>query len=194
VCILAVGKLLEAAEEASVLLADEGVEATLWDVRVVRPLDPAMVADAGRHGFVVTVEDGIRNGGAGNYIADAIADLHPSRHSPPVLNLGIPTAYLAQDKPDRILGQLGLDGPGIAASIFRAIEHVEHLGDEGPAEPAETASDLSVPNGSGSSATNGLVEHLGHEGPAERAETASGLGAANGVALALPVEQHSSGV
>ena len=71
VCILAVGKMLEPAEEAAGLLADEGVEATLWDVRVVRPLDPVMVTDAGEHAFVVTVEDGIRNGGAGNIIADA---------------------------------------------------------------------------------------------------------------------------
>jgi 1-deoxy-D-xylulose-5-phosphate synthase len=123
VCILAVGKLLEAAEEAAALLAAEGVEATLWDVRVVRPLDPVMLSDAGTHGFVVTVEDGIRNGGAGNFIADAIADLNPSRQSPPVLNLGIPTIYIPHAKADRILGQLGLDGPGIAASIFKAIEH-----------------------------------------------------------------------
>jgi 1-deoxy-D-xylulose-5-phosphate synthase len=123
VCILAVGKLLEAAEEAVALLSDEGVEATLWDVRVVRPLDPAMVTDAGNHGFVVTIEDGLRNGGAGNFITDAIADLNPSRQTPPLLHLGVPTAYIAQGKPERILGQLGLDGPGIAASIFKAIEH-----------------------------------------------------------------------
>jgi 1-deoxy-D-xylulose-5-phosphate synthase len=122
VCILAVGKLLEPAEEAAALLADEGVEAALWDVRVVRPLDPIMIADAGRHALVVTVEDGIRNGGAGNFIADAIADLNAKRQSPPVLNLGVPTAYIPHDKPERILGQLGLDGPGIAASIFKAID------------------------------------------------------------------------
>ena len=127
VCILAVGKLVEAAEEAAALLAGEGVEATLWDVRVVRPLDPAMIADAGHHGFVVTVEDGIRNGGAGNFIADAIADLNANRQSPPVLSLGVPTAYLPHGKADRILGQLGLDGPGIAASIFKAIERVPDM-------------------------------------------------------------------
>jgi len=122
VCVLAVGKLLEAAEEAADLLSAEGTEATVWDVRVVRPLDPAMIADAGKHALVVTVEDGIRNGGAGNFIADAIADLHQSRKSPPVLNLGVPTAYIPHGKPDRILAQLGLDGPGIAASIARAMQ------------------------------------------------------------------------
>ena len=123
VCVLAVGKLLEAAEEATALLSIEGTEATLWDVRVVRPLDPAMIADAGRHEFVVTVEDGIRNGGAGNFIADAIADLKATRQSPPVLNLGVPTAYIPHAKPDRVLAQLGLDGPGITASIVKAMQH-----------------------------------------------------------------------
>jgi len=139
VCILAVGKLLEAAEEAAALLADEGVEASLWDVRVVRPLDPVMIADAGRHALVVTVEDGIRNGGAGNFIADAIADLNAKRQSPPVLNLGVPTAYIPHAKPERILGHLGLDGPGIAASIFKAIDPVPGL-----RAPADEEADVST--------------------------------------------------
>jgi 1-deoxy-D-xylulose-5-phosphate synthase len=150
VCILAVGKMLEAAEEATILLAGEGVEATLWDVRVVRPLDPAMVSDAGKHAFVVTVEDGIRNGGAGNFIADAVADLNANRQSPPVLNLGVPTAYIPHSKPDRILGQLGLDGPGIAASIFKAIERdpepadVAGLRPAGPPEVELVPADIEV--------------------------------------------------
>jgi deoxyxylulose-5-phosphate synthase len=40
VCILAVGKMLEAAEEAAGLLAADGKEVTVWDVRVVRPSTP----------------------------------------------------------------------------------------------------------------------------------------------------------
>ena len=62
----------------------------MWDVRVVKPLDPQMLADAGRHSLVVTVEDGIRTGGAGSLIADAMADLLETRTSPPVLILGVP--------------------------------------------------------------------------------------------------------
>src|SRR5688500_12612409 len=46
VCILAVGKMVEAAEEAAEQLAGVGVEATVWDVRVVKPLDQKMLADA----------------------------------------------------------------------------------------------------------------------------------------------------
>jgi 1-deoxy-D-xylulose-5-phosphate synthase len=121
VCILAVGKLVAAAEEAADELATHGVSATVWDVRVVRPLDPRMLADAARHQLVVTVEDGIRVGGAGAYITDALAALDEGRQSPPVLVLGVPDEYIAQAKPDRILARLGLDGSGIAASATKAL-------------------------------------------------------------------------
>jgi 1-deoxy-D-xylulose-5-phosphate synthase len=123
VCVLAVGKMLEAAESAAEILAADGVDATVWDVRVVRPLDPAMIADAGRHRLVVTVEDGLRTGGAGSLIVDAIADLTETRVSPPVLVLGVPTSYIPHGPVDAILTQLGLDGPGIAAATAKAIPH-----------------------------------------------------------------------
>jgi 1-deoxy-D-xylulose-5-phosphate synthase len=118
VCILAVGKLLQAAEEAAGLLEAEGIAAAVWDVRVVKPLDADMIADAARHELVVTVEDGVRLGGAGSYLADAIRD-DGTRQSPPVLILGIPVEYVPQGKPADILRQLGLDGPGIASAILR---------------------------------------------------------------------------
>jgi 1-deoxy-D-xylulose-5-phosphate synthase len=127
VCLLAVGKMLEAAEQAAGILAGMGLEATVWDVRVVRPLDPAMIMDAGRHGLVVTVEDGIRVGGAGSSIVDAIADLNETRSSPPVLTLGIPTAYIPHGRQDQILTQLGLDGPGIAAATAKALPRRDDL-------------------------------------------------------------------
>jgi 1-deoxy-D-xylulose-5-phosphate synthase len=128
VCILAVGKMLEAAEEAAEILAADGVDVTVWDVRVVRPLDPSMVSDAGTHDLVVTVEDGIRVGGAGSLIVDAIADLHETRQSPPILTLGVPTSYIPHGKADRILTQLGLDGPGIAAATAKALPRRDDLG------------------------------------------------------------------
>jgi 1-deoxy-D-xylulose-5-phosphate synthase len=121
VCILAVGKMVEAAEVAVGILLDEGISPTLWDVRLVRPLDPRMVTDAARHRLVVTVEDGIRVGGAGTFMADAIADLQESRQSPPVLSLGTPTSYIPHGNQGAILTELGLDGPGIAAATQKAL-------------------------------------------------------------------------
>jgi 1-deoxy-D-xylulose-5-phosphate synthase len=122
VCILAVGKLVEAAEDAALLLAEHGVSATVWDVRVVKPLDPDMICDAARHPLVITAEDGIRDGGAGAAMADAIAELDEGRHSPPVLVLGVPDRYIPQGKPAQIHAELGLDGPGIAASVVKTLQ------------------------------------------------------------------------
>jgi 1-deoxy-D-xylulose-5-phosphate synthase len=121
VCILAVGKLVQAAEEAAALLEAEGIRATVWDVRVVKPLDPAMIADASGHPLVVTVEDGIREGGAGTAIAGAIADAQPGRPGPPVVVLGVPDRYLPQAKPAAILASLGLDAAGIAATVRESL-------------------------------------------------------------------------
>ncbi len=118
VCVLAVGKLVEAAERAADLVAAEGITATVWDVRVVKPLDAVMIADAARHPVVITAEDGVRVGGAGSAIADALAGIG---HRGRVLQLGTPDAFVPQGKADAILAELGLDAGGIAASIRAAV-------------------------------------------------------------------------
>ena len=118
VCILAVGKLVEAAEEAAVLLETEGLTVTVWDVRVVKPLDPVMLADAARHPVVVTAEDGVRVGGAGSAIAAALA---AEPHAPAVVQLGTPDSYIPHGKADGILADLGLDAAGVAASVRAAV-------------------------------------------------------------------------
>ena len=113
-CFLAVGKMLAAAQEAAEALAAEGIEASVWDVRVV-PLDPEMLDDAAEHPIVITAEDGIRDGGVGALIADAISRLDRVGPSPRVRVLGTPVEYLAHAKPAAILARLGLDGDGLAA-------------------------------------------------------------------------------
>ena len=128
ICLLGVGKLVAACEQAADEMAATGIEATVWDVRVVSPPDPAMLADAARHRVVVTAEDGLRTGGAGTFLADALgrAALEWDLPAPPVTTLGIPRAYLPHDKADDILAELGLDGPGIADAARRA----RRLGDQ----------------------------------------------------------------
>jgi 1-deoxy-D-xylulose-5-phosphate synthase len=112
-CILAVGKMLAAATQAADELAAEGIEASVWDVRVV-PLDPAMLADAAEHPVVLTAEDGIRDGGVGALIADRISQIDGIGPAPRVRVLGTPIAYIPQAKPDAILSELGLDAAGLA--------------------------------------------------------------------------------
>jgi 1-deoxy-D-xylulose-5-phosphate synthase len=121
VCLLGVGKMVGPCLDAADELAAGGVEATVWDVRVVSPPDADMLADAARHALVVTVEDGVRHGGSGAFMIDAMAaevESHGGR-IPLTRVLGIPREYLAQGKADNILASLGLNGTGIAESVRR---------------------------------------------------------------------------
>ncbi|HUS61635.1 MAG TPA: hypothetical protein VMY34_05520, partial [Acidimicrobiales bacterium] len=85
------------------------------------PHDVDRLSDAGRHGLVVSVEDGIVVGGIGSQIVEGIAGLRESRECPPAIVLGTPAQYIPHGKPDRILADLGLDGPGIAAAALKAL-------------------------------------------------------------------------
>jgi 1-deoxy-D-xylulose-5-phosphate synthase len=117
VCVLAVGKLVEAAERAAESLAADDIDVTVWDVRCCAPLDQTMLADAARHRAVVTCEDGVRDGGIGMTIEDRIGALAPAV---PVEVLGTPARFLPHDgRPERILAQLGLDADGISAAVRR---------------------------------------------------------------------------
>jgi 1-deoxy-D-xylulose-5-phosphate synthase len=116
ICVIGVGKMLSVAREAAERLADDGIEVTVWDPRVVKPLDMEMLHDAARHELVVTIEDGLRDGGAGSMIADALRDLAPAA-GPSVRVLGVPSAYLPHAKPEAILSQLGLDADGVLSEI-----------------------------------------------------------------------------
>jgi 1-deoxy-D-xylulose-5-phosphate synthase len=124
VCVLAVGKLVGAALDAADLLADGGIEATVYDVRVVSPPDPAMLDAAARHRCVVTVEDGFRHGGAGEFlaVATAAAARDAALPRPSYRILGVPRVFVAQGKPDALLAELGLDGEGIAASVRSVLD------------------------------------------------------------------------
>jgi 1-deoxy-D-xylulose-5-phosphate synthase len=116
VCIVGVGKMLAAAEAAADRLAEDGLGVTVWDPRVVKPLDADMLHDAAGHRLVITVEDGLRDGGIGAAIADALSKLAPV-DGPAVRVLGVPSVYIPQGKPDVILSRLGLDAKGIADEV-----------------------------------------------------------------------------
>ena len=112
VCLLAVGRMLEFAEAAATELADDGIDATVWDVRSCAPLDETMLADAARHRAVVTVEDGVRDGGIGMAMCERVIALD---HTTRVEALGVPTQFVPHGDPKRILIRLGLDAASIAS-------------------------------------------------------------------------------
>ena len=116
VCLIGVGKMLAAATEAAETLEAEGVSVTVWDPRVVKPFDEALVEDALAHPVVVTIEDGLADGGVGSALADELRR-RSDGGGPKIAVLGVPDRYIPHNKPDVILAQLGLDAAGIAGSV-----------------------------------------------------------------------------
>ncbi len=121
VCLVGVGPLVWAACAAADALAEQGISASVWDPRCVRPIDPVLVEAATEHAVVVTAEDGVREGGFGSSLRDTLADLDLAGPPPPVVALGAPTAYLAHGERSAILTELGLDADGIAAAAYKAL-------------------------------------------------------------------------
>jgi len=119
VAILAFGSTLKASLAAADLLAQQGIEARVVDMRWAKPIDPNAVEHAAKTKLVVTVENGIVAGGAGEGVLGIMAENH---WITPTLVLGINDKVVPHGAPDLLLADLGLDGPGIAASVLKALQ------------------------------------------------------------------------
>ncbi len=114
VAILAFGSRLMPALEAG-----QSLNATVVNMRFVKPLDGELVAKLARtHELLVTVEENTILGGAGAAVNETISqeDL-PAR----TLNLGLPDQFLGHGDQGALLVECGLDAAGIQQSILRAL-------------------------------------------------------------------------
>ncbi|MDE0606154.1 MAG: 1-deoxy-D-xylulose-5-phosphate synthase [Acidimicrobiaceae bacterium] len=114
VALLGFGQMLGAVMGAADLLAADGIETTVYDPRAVVPLDPRMIDDIAEHDVVVTVEDGLRIGGAGASVRDTLGDRDTDCR---IRVLGIPVEYVPHAKPDDIHARFGLDAKSIATEV-----------------------------------------------------------------------------
>jgi 1-deoxy-D-xylulose-5-phosphate synthase len=110
--ILVFGTLLESARKIA-----ERLDATLVNMRFVKPLDTALVESvAERHRAIVTVEENAVMGGAGSAVAEALA---AAGIQAPMLHLGIPDKFIEHGSRETCLAAAGLDLASLTASIER---------------------------------------------------------------------------
>ena len=108
--ILAFGSLLYPA-----LQAGEAINASVVNMRWAKPLDTELLQQiAQSHEALVTVEDGCVMGGAGSAVLEALQQLHMDV---PVLQLGLPDAFIEHGDPVKLMAMQGLDAAGIERSI-----------------------------------------------------------------------------
>jgi 1-deoxy-D-xylulose-5-phosphate synthase len=112
IAILAFGSMLAPALEAG-----EKLDATVANMRFVKPLDIALLKQlAAQHDALVTVEEGTVMGGAGSAVAEALAEAGIVK---PLLILGLPDRFIDHGDAPKLLAACGLDGAGIAASVLQ---------------------------------------------------------------------------
>ena len=110
VAILAFGTLLYAALEAA-----EGFDATVANMRFVKPLDIDLIKSlAADHDYLVTIEDGAIAGGAGGACLEALSSLGINK---PLLQLGLPDEFIEHGDYQLLMTKCGLDVEGITNSI-----------------------------------------------------------------------------
>jgi 1-deoxy-D-xylulose-5-phosphate synthase len=110
VAILAFGSMVQPA-----LAAAEAIDATVADMRFVKPIDRALIEKLARsHDALVTVEESAVLGGAGSACREVLDEVGIER---PLLHLGLPDRFVDHGDPARLLASVGLDAAGIEASI-----------------------------------------------------------------------------
>ncbi|WP_324711297.1 1-deoxy-D-xylulose-5-phosphate synthase [Pseudomonas citronellolis] len=110
VAILAFGVQL-----AEALQVAERFDATVADMRFVKPLDEALVRElADSHELLVTIEENAVMGGAGAAVGEFLAR---ENRQQPLLHLGLPDYYVEHAKPAQMLAECGLDAAGIERAI-----------------------------------------------------------------------------
>jgi 1-deoxy-D-xylulose-5-phosphate synthase len=110
VAILAFGSMLRPA-----LAAGDELDATVVNMRFVKPLDDALVAKLAReHDALVTVEENVVMGGAGSAVGESLA---AAGIEVPLLHLGLPDAVVDHGDPVELLAACGLDEAGIVRAV-----------------------------------------------------------------------------
>ena len=110
IAMLAFGSLLYPALQAA-----ERLGATVVNMRWAKPIDTELLLQiASSHDALVTIEEGVVMGGAGSAVAEALAAAQIAK---PLLQLGLPDAFIEHGDPARLLALQGLDAVGIEASV-----------------------------------------------------------------------------
>ncbi|MGW6740661.1 1-deoxy-D-xylulose-5-phosphate synthase [Streptomyces sp. NPDC055025] len=135
VLLVATGPLAAAAVEAAAYLDRRGIGCTVADPRWALPVPHQLTELAARHRLVVTVEDGIRSGGLGTALAQALTD---TGSTVPAHALGLPPRFLPHATRTGLLGAAGLDSRGILHAVLRARAGLPYHTQQ-PAQPAQPA-------------------------------------------------------
>ena len=87
----------------------------LYDMKFLKPLDTHLLREiAGEYSQVITIEDGVINGGFGSAVLEYFAD---SNLEVKVRRMGVPDRFIEHGTPEELYAEIGLDADGIERVI-----------------------------------------------------------------------------
>ncbi|WP_018721782.1 1-deoxy-D-xylulose-5-phosphate synthase [Salinispora fenicalii] len=122
VLLVAVGSFAGLGMEVAARVGEQGYGVTVVDPRWVRPVPAELVELAAGHRLVVVVEDGVRAGGVGDAIAQAMRDADVEV---PVKDLGVPVDWHPYGTRAQILTDLGLTAQDVARDVTGWISRLD---------------------------------------------------------------------
>ena len=110
VTLMACGLMVAASLDAAAMLADDGIEARVFDMHTVKPVDvDAVVGAAKETAGIVTAEEHLLNGGLASAVVQVAAREHPCR----MRYVGLSNTYAESGKPQELLDKYGLNAKAI---------------------------------------------------------------------------------
>ena len=120
IALLAVGSMVGKAQQAAELLAQQGIEAGVVNMRFVKPLDEDLLAEYIKSKqLLVTIEENVLAGGFGSAVAEYLADRQGTAK---LLRMGLPDEFIEQGTHDELLDLVGLQPQAIADRVKSAFE------------------------------------------------------------------------
>jgi len=114
--IISIGPIGNTALQACESLSELGIEATLCDIRFLKPLDEELLHELmGNFKYIVTIEDASKIGGLGSAITEFASD--KGYNNLTIQRMGIPDRFIEHGTPEELLHECGLDMEGIMKTV-----------------------------------------------------------------------------
>lgn len=119
IAIIATGLMVNEAIEASKILAEQGVEATVINIHTIKPIDKDIIIDAAKNtGLVLTVEEHSIIGGLGSAVCDVLSENCPTK----TIKIGVNDVFGHSGPAADLLKQFGLSSDNIVKTALNAVK------------------------------------------------------------------------
>jgi len=122
VALLGYGFGVSVARKAGAMLEEHDLSVTVADARFAKPIDAELIALlAAEHELLVTIEDGVLQGGFGSAVAEHLVD-HDLAGDVRLLRVGLPDRYVTHGKPALLHKEVGLTPEAVVERVLSAVD------------------------------------------------------------------------